>query len=274
MSKDHEISEARQFYIAKANEIVQKARYDLTITELKVLSYVFSMIKPTDTKDTEYIVDIKTYCKIAGIDATNHGNYVQIRNSLKRLRDKSFWITLEDGSDSLVGWLAKAKVNRGSGKVRVKLDEDLSRYLVNLTGNYFQYQFISILPMTSNASIILYELLKSYVFNHSSIEIPLEELRKKLNYEHKYLDFRDFKKRLEFHVKEINKYTDLEISYEKETYGKKVVGIIFYMKTKPHYSAVKTAMMNELLLNKDNIEGQIGLLDYLDSLDSIGEYKN
>ena len=271
MKKDREISDARQYYIAKANEIVQKARCDLTITELKVLSYVFSMIKPTNTKDTEYIVDIKTYCKIAGIDHTNTGNYALIKSSLKKLRDKSFWITLEDGSETTIGWLAKAKINRGTGKVRVKLDEDLSRYLINLTGNYFQYQFISILPMKNNASILLYELLKSYVYNHSSIEISMEELRKKLNYEHKYLDYRDFKKRIDLHVEEINMYTDLEVSYEKETYGRKVVGIIFYLKMKPHYSAIKTAIMNEMLLDKDNIDGQIGLIDYLDS---IGEQQN
>ena len=40
---------------------IQKARYDLNITELKTLAYIFSKIKPTDDKLEEYTFSIKEY---------------------------------------------------------------------------------------------------------------------------------------------------------------------------------------------------------------------
>jgi len=264
----YHLRENRSYYIAKSNEIIQRARYDLSTTEIKVLSYVFSLIKQTDTEDKEYIFPIQTYCKIAGIDYRNTGNYDYIKKTLKALRDKSFWLLKEDGSETTIGWLRKVTINRGSGNIRVKLDEDVCKYLQGLKGNYYQYAFIHILPMTTSQSIILYELLKSYSYNHNRVDIEIDDLRKKLNCENKYPQFRDFKKRIDLYVKEINLYSDLEVSYEKiiKT-GRKVTGITFYIKEKTNKERL-TAWLNaeDRLDNKSQVEGQINLFDYDEEL--------
>lgn len=44
---------------------------------------------------------------------------------LKGLRDKSMWLTMEDGSETLVGWLSKVTLCKGSGIATVTLDDDL-----------------------------------------------------------------------------------------------------------------------------------------------------
>ena len=61
---DFEIKKARTQRIVKSNEIIQKARYDLNIRELKVMSYIFSMIRPDDQMGKTYSFNIKDYCKI------------------------------------------------------------------------------------------------------------------------------------------------------------------------------------------------------------------
>ena len=264
----YHLRENRSYYIAKSNEIIQRARYDLSTTEIKVLSYVFSLIKQTDTEDKEYIFTIQTYCKIAGIDYRNTGNYDYIKKTLKALRDKSFWLLREDGSETTIGWLRKVTINRGSGNIRVKLDEDVCKYLQGLKGNYYQYAFIHILPMTTSQSIILYELLKSYSYNHNRIELDIDDLRMKLNCEHKYPQFRDFKKRIDLYVKEINLYSDLDVSYEKVVKsGRKVTGIIFYIKEKTNKERL-AAWLNaeDRLDSKSQIEGQINLFDFDEEL--------
>ena len=145
----------------------------------------------------------------------------------------------------------------------------LKRLIFPLHIHYIhQYAFIHILPMTTSQSIILYELLKSYSYNHNRVDIEIDDLRKKLNCENKYPQFRDFKKRIDLYVKEINLYSDLEVSYEKIVkIGRKVTGITFYIKEKTNKERL-TAWLNaeDRLDNKSQVEGQINLFDYDEEL--------
>lgn len=223
-----DIAKQREYKVVKANELIQSARYDLNIIELKALAYIFSKVKPIDKELQEYTFSIKEYCQVCGIDYKNGGNYEYIKNTIKSLRDKSFWLLEENGTEVLIGWLSKARINKGSGKITVKLDEDLHKYVIGLFANYTQYELLSTLPMKSNYSFRMYELLKSYAFTkHHTFNI--DELKRALAAEH-YKNFKDFRKKvIEISVKEINLYTDIEISWEPITKGKKVVQVKFFI---------------------------------------------
>ena len=43
-----EIIEQRDYKVIKANEIIQRARIDLGIQELKTFAFILSKVKPTD----------------------------------------------------------------------------------------------------------------------------------------------------------------------------------------------------------------------------------
>ena len=188
-----QITEERSYLVVKANEIIQKARYDLNIAELKALAYIFSKIKPTDTQLQEYSFSIKEYCQVCGIDYKNGGNYQYVKGTIKALRDKSFWVLDENGNEVLIGWLQKAKINKGSGKISVKLDEDLQKYVIGLFNNYTQYELLSTLPMKSSYSFRIYELLKSYAFQKQHT-FNIDELKKQLTATN-YINFKDFRKK-------------------------------------------------------------------------------
>ena len=250
------ITTERDYKVVKANEIVQKARYDLNITELKALAYILSKIKPTDTELQEYTFSIKDYCQVCGIDYKNGGNYEYIKSTLKGMRDKSFWVQDETGAETTVGWLGKVRINKGSGKIKIKLDEDMHKYVIGLFDNYTQYELLSTLPMKSAYSFRIYELLKSYAFTkHHTFDI--DELKRLLAAEN-YTNFKDFRKKvIEIAVKEINLYTDIEVSWEPIKIGRKVIQVKFDIKQRDtwgRYAASKRA--------SDQIEGQISLLDY------------
>lgn len=223
-----DLTTVRNYKVVKSNEIIQKARYDLNVSELRILSFILSKIKPNDTALEEYEFSIKEYCLVCGIDEKNGGNYAAIKRSLQSLRDKSFWLMDENGVESTVGWLGKARISKGSGKIRVKLDEDLQKYVVGLFDNYTQYELLSTLPMKSAYSYRIYEELRSYAFTGKH-EFDLDYLKHKLMAE-RYVNFKDFRRAvIETAVREINLYTDIEVSWEPVKSGKKVARIIFYI---------------------------------------------
>ena len=259
MKKDErlEITQKRNYKVVKANEIIQRARYDMNLQELKVMAYCFSLIKPNDNIQTEYTFSISDYCKVSGIDAKNGNNYIDMKATLKGLRDKSFWLTKEDGSEVTVGWLAKATINKGSGKIKIKFDEDLQDYIMGLLTNYTQYELLSTLPMKSQYSFRLYELLKSYAFQKRH-KFEIDDIKQRLAAEH-YVNFKDFRKKvLEYGIREINLYTDLEVSYDVETHGRKVVAVIFEMQQRDEWGCLLAAGRAE-----QEIDGQMSLSDFM-----------
>lgn len=251
-----EITTQRDYKVVKANEIIQRARYDLNITELKALAYIFSKIKPNDTQLQEYTFSVKEYCQVCGIDYKNGGNYKAIKNTLKALRDKSFWVVEEDGKEVLIGWLQKARISKGSGKIEVKLDDDLQKYVIGLFDNFTQYELLSTLPMKSNYSFRIYELLKSYAFTKQHT-FDLDDLKRQLAAEN-YINFKDFRKKvIEVAVKEINLYTDIEISWQPVTKGKKVIQIVFFITQRDTWGRIEAQFRAT-----DQIEGQLSFDDY------------
>lgn len=223
---DYELREERSYNIIKANEIIQKARFDLTMPELKILSYIFSKIRPTDKEFCQYTFSINDYCRVLGIETNNGKNITDVKKNVKGLRDKSFWLTQEDGSEVLIGWLYKAEISRGSGKIKVTLDGDLQRYVCGLFKNYTQYSLLAVLPMKSGYSIRIFELLKSHAFK-GGCTLNIDDMKRQLGCEH-YVNFKDFRRKvIEVAVKEINLYTDIEVTWAPVKTGKKVSEIAF-----------------------------------------------
>lgn len=252
-----EITTRRSYKVVKANEIIQKARYDLNLQELKVVAYIISMIKPDSKKGDIYVFDIIDYCKVCGIDYDNGNNYIQLKKIIKNLRDKSFWITQENGDETLISWTEKVWISRKSGKIRIKLDSDLENYLIGLVDNYTQYELISTLPMSSKYSIRLYELLKSYAFTGKHT-FDIDNIKVLLNAQH-YTNFKDFRRYvLETATKEINLYTDIEIAWMPIKKGRKVIKVEFEIKQlEPWERYVNSNRAN------DQIDGQMNIADYI-----------
>ena len=253
-----ELDQSRSYKVTKSNEMIRRARYDLTITELKLLAYIISKIKPTDTELQEYRISVNDFCQVCGVDPKNGKNYVRIKAILKGLSDKSFWIKDADGHETLVRWLQKARIYRGSGKIEVKLDEDMQRFVIGLFENFTQYELISTLPMKSAYSFRLYELLKSYSYK-GGCTIRIEDLKQSMGAEH-FTDYRDFRRRaLEMAIREINTFTDIEVSWEPETFGRKVEKITFSITQRDAWGRLEAAGRAT-----DVLDGQMSIFDFLE----------
>lgn len=226
------LEQERYYKVAKANDLVRQAKSDLNLTELKVMAYLFSKIKPDDTELKEYEFDTKNFCQICGIDYKNGYHYENIKKTINILFGKKFWIIRPNGDEAGCQWIVKPVISKRTGKIIVKLDSDLQQYVIGLKEKYVQYEFINILPMQSSYSIRIYEILMSYR-NIGYAEFEIEDLKNKLMCQH-YKSFADVRRRvLEPAVEEINKYAnDIYVSYEPIKHGAKVTRVKFEIREK------------------------------------------
>lgn len=245
-----EIAKSREYLVVKANDLIQKNRFELSLPEQKTIAYICSLIKPCNNGEyqIDYEFNIREYCKICGFDYDNGNNYATIKGILKRLRDNSMWVRIEGGSETLMAWLDRVIADKGSGIVKIRIDDRLAPYLFNLGQNFTKYELYNILAMKSSFSIRMYELLKSYSFR-KEIAFDIDELKKILMVENvksydRFPDFRRFV--LEISQKEINEYTDINISFETVTKGRKVIKIIFHIEEKK--------IMDKIIANNTTVD--------------------
>lgn len=250
----HQIDQARSeraLEVFKHNDMIQKARFSLSIQEQRMVLYAISKILPTDTHIKEYTFDIKDFYNVIG---WRKESYTEFKAMLKKLRDKSWWVTLEDGvTESAVSWFSTVRSNQKSGKVTIKFHEDMMPFLIQLAQGqnfYTRFQLQYVLPMSSQYSPRLYEILKSYQYNNRQWFFDIDELKHLLDCEN-YTNFSDFKRfALDPAVEEINKYTDIAIFYSAEKDGRKVIRVNFFMERKTQMEIVQVQSDNNKELDQ------------------------
>lgn len=252
-----QLAQERDYRVVKANEIIQKARFDLSLVEQKTFCYAVSKIKPSDIPGTEYTFAINEYCDVCGIKRNSGRTMGEVKDALKRLRDRSFYLVEPDGAYCLIGWLAKVQISPKSGKIRIKFDEDMQKYLMGLYDNYTQYSLLCVLPMRSSYSVRLYELLKSYSGLKQRQEFDIDDLKARIAAPYdRFPDFRRYA--LEKAVKEINEFTDIEVSWEPIRRGRKVVKVCFDVKNRKSWAAYISGQRAV-----DALDGQMTIDDIL-----------
>ncbi len=245
----HEKNEQRSYCVYKSNDLIQKTKYDLTISEQKIVLRLIQMIKPSDTAFQWYDFNVQEFCDLCGIDNSSGSNYKRLKTTIQNLSDKSFWVKLSNGNNSLCRWIQKAHIKEGSGTVKIRLDEDLLPYLLQLKENFTSYSLYYVLGMRSKYSPRLYELIKSHEY-HKRLEIDLDTLKEMLMAD-KY-DNKNFKQKvLDVALGEINTLSDLSVEYTPIKDKRKVVALSFDIRMKNVDETLNMIEAQRLRLNDD-----------------------
>jgi len=224
------IKAERSLSVVRQNDIVQKARYKLDLVQQKTLMYLISKINSMkDVEFQEITVDLKDLCEIMGI-TYNGRSLKDFQDAIQKLSDKSLWV--DTGTQLiLMRWLQRVIIDKGSTMVTVKFDELMAPYLLQIQNKFVQYKLVNVLPMKSQYSLRLYELIKSHE-TQGKWTVILDDLRKDLFVENipTYADYRDFKKRiLDPAIIEICNFTDLMVSFEPKRKDRKIYSLTFEM---------------------------------------------
>lgn len=244
--------EDRQQYVIKSNEIIQQYRYDLTTQQHRMLLYMISMIKPTDTGDEIYEMNIANFCAAVNLNLDDGGTYYhRLKAEMENLaKIEGKWIKKDDGSQRGFAWLSNEylTINEGSGVMSFKFHKEAAPYLFELKANYTEYRLEDVLPFKRKYSIRLYELIQSYSYKGRAksedglihgkpvmvqtitLNFELEAFKKQIDAEtyDRWVDLK--RKALEPAIEEINKYSvDFTLRYEPITQGKRVTAVQIYV---------------------------------------------
>ena len=252
--ENKDLVKARGKMVVKANDIIQKSRYDLSLLQQKVVLYLISQIQPHDDDFKLYEFSISDFCKVCGIDGYSGKNYAMLKAAIKEIADKSMWVTLANGKETLVRWIEKPYINENSGTIQIRLDKDMKPYLLQLQGNFTQYELCWTLQFKRKYSTRLYELIKSVHYDELEVYekvYELTELKSRMDAD-TYTTWQTFKVRaLEPAIAEINEYSDKSIEYETITYGKVVARIKLKISSKGMSETLRLRVLQEQRLGTD-----------------------
>lgn len=263
------IEKARENKVVKDNRLIQnvtRRKYELSVLEQKILGFIISLIKPPENITSEpqykYEFDIRTFCKVCGIDCDNGKNYVNVKEALRKIADNSFWID-EGESELYFQWINTPRINKKSGKITIRISDEVMPYLWNLQERFTAYELYQILALKSSHSIAIYELLKSHAFKKKII-VGIDDLKKYLNVESKYKDYKDFRRKvIEQAIGEINQYTDLNISWNPIRNGRFYVAIEFNIAQKEQWAGYEAYRATMAAVNGvEHAKGQLNLFEF------------
>ena len=251
----------RERKVRKANYIIQHSRYSLTTRQQKIILFLISKINARDEEFNELRFDVKEFCRVCGLNYNNDDYYTAIKKDLKEISDLSIWIELDNGDETLLRWIERPTIRKNSGIIKIKLDDNLKPYLLNLKKNYTTYQLIFTLKYKSSFSIRLYEYFTSLMYdkeNPYTFSISPDDLQSRIG--SSYDKYKNFKQRVLIPaLSEITNYSDKIVEYvelnrcgEKPTKGQKVTMLRITITPKETEDRIATVLKIDQELNIDS----------------------
>ena len=231
----------------RKSEAIVKARYTLSPLAIKLITLVIANMKETDDVNEEYVFRVKEFKELLGRKGNNL--YTTIDKALKELLKNTITIPLQDKKNTilLTGWISSAKYN--AGEIRLKISDELRPYLFEVK-KFLKYKLENILPLKSDYSIRLYELLKdrfelcNRYGNKPETIISVDELRKILEIPKGYRYNHIKMQILEYSKKELEKHTDIIFDYEEIKKERKVNELKFFIRPNPNKQVNYSIMYN------------------------------
>lgn len=244
--------------ITKSNALVE-ASYRLSLNEIRIVLYGISLINPlSDEFPMSYEVEIKQFCTHFGIDAHDRNFYKELREAII----ERFWEREFGYWDAKKNKFVKRRIligidyNDQHGQIKIYYNPLIKDQLQELSKNFTTYPLEHVAHMKSVYGVRIYELCIMYL-NRSmkqeiNFELQISTLKQRLMVEDKYQRFCDFKRfALEVAKKEINKNSNINLSYEVTKQGRTPYKINFTVSLKKMKKDMEPYKKQVLLKQKE-----------------------
>ena len=245
--------------VSKEKCFVQ-AMYRITLDEQRLLHYAITKVHPFKFKNRLiYHIDIVSIAKFFDIDLKVA--YKQFNDALEHLFTRQISFIEPELKKTII----KARIinehhQQGSGVIGFTFTE-VFKSLICDNKEFLSYSLEKTIGMTSATAVRIYEILlldlKQSQLKTINRPFKIEDFKKILGLEDKYPRFSNFKvKILEVAQKQINKHTDLNISYEIKKIGRSPTSIAFKVKYKVKRKVIKQgqAKINNVSKDKPTIK--------------------
>jgi len=209
--------------VAKDNELIeQMAKFELS--ELRLIAYCLAHYDSRKAENRLFRARVDDLTSLFPIDKKSA--YAVIRKTMIGLGKKPLEIR-ENSKRYYWNWFSGFCYDEGTGEFEFKITPEIQPYLLKLEGSFTRYRLGDVYQFKAASTWKLYELLKRWL-KAGSWETELDELRLLLGVAGKYPRWSSLDQWiLKPTTAEINKTSDIRVSYNKLKRGRRIVGLIF-----------------------------------------------
>ena len=217
--------------VCKANALIE-AGYRLSLNEQRI---ILACIAQVDSREellatSKFEIHVKDFAK--RFNLSEEATYSDLKEASKNLYSRSLTIYNPDPEQPELKkletrWISSIGYMPEKGKLSLRFALDILPYLGGLKGRFTKYELEHIGNMTSTYGIRLYELLMQWK-GTGKREIEIDWLKKQFELDANYDRMFDLKKRvIDPAIKDINKHSNYQVSWEQRKTGRKVTHLIF-----------------------------------------------
>lgn len=225
-----------QGYVVQDNRLIV-AKQSLSRAQAMLIRLAITQCQKNDTGFKEYKVSLKKFCDLLGLNMDVYCGG-RIRQICSDILKNPVYIE-KDGNFVMMPWVQRCEYRKPSksceGVITIKLNDELSPYLLGLSDYYTQYMLDVISTMETAYGIRVYELLNMKMMGDFSregatVELTVDEIRVACDCEKKYKSISMLKSRvIDSALNDIDDNTVYSVSYQDVLEGKKVVGFRFHV---------------------------------------------
>ncbi|MFI3215368.1 MAG: replication initiation protein [Methylococcales bacterium] len=236
--------------VVKHNDLVRAAQ-NMTLIENRIILTCVGQInsKSKLSENDQFSIHVKELEQLMKVD---HLDYDDLKSAAERIAER--WIVfLEPSSrlktiESRIRWVYRIAYLPKEGKVTLSFSPPVIPFLSELSENFTQYKIENVLNFRSTYSFRFYELFKSWM--QSEKVLTIEWIKEYFLLGDSYTRTNNFQDRvIKPAIEEINKYSDLRVSYEPIKEGRKIVAFKFV------FMCISEKKSKPKLFSKERIDG-------------------
>lgn len=219
------------------------ASYGLSIAErrLVLLAIIIAKEELNKTKQNSLLgkrIEVPTQRYTDFFNSTDKSAYNLLKSTCKSLFKRQFSYTESDISTYLwhrtSHWIVDIAYMNETETVAFSLSPAVITFIDKLEKQLIDYNVEEIANLTNAHAIRLYQLLTTLHRKSEKPRVTIKDLRDELGIlEHEYKRMFDFKRQvLDYSIQQINKHTDITVSYEQYKKIRTIIGFVFKIETK------------------------------------------
>lgn len=223
--------EHKNLIVCKANKVIE-AGYKLSLMEQRLIQACMAQVDSVDEllSTDKFELSAKDFAKLYEI--SEDSAYSELKEVSKQLFSRYVTIDNPDPEQpkikqTITHWITSIDYIPDDGKIVLCFAPKILPYLGQLKGSFTYYKLENISKMTCIYAIRLYELFMQWKATGKR-EIEIEWLKKQFQLDASYNRMDNFKVRvINPAIKDINKNSNYQVSWEQRKTGRKVTHLIF-----------------------------------------------
>ena len=209
----------------------------MSVDEKRILIMASPVARNIDaTEQDSILISAQQFAEECGIKVNSA--YKQIEIASKKLVDRSFSYTNEKGKKVYSNWVIDATYEDAGVSLRFTSVVLMMLKILDKYNPYTRYKKDVVLKLKKDYSIDFYHLAKKSE-KLGNFELTIDSMFIEFGLPESYRDLRNLKRRvLKDPIDEINKHTDIDLTYEPIKKGRSVVGFKFTVREKTKHKTI------------------------------------